>query len=72
MLSDAPLAPVGLVIETDICLVGAGAAGIAIPREFALSNQFQLRPLTGRARENFCCLKGSSSLFPVNERKQLI
>ena len=33
MLEDARLVPNGTVIETDVCIVGGGAAGITLARE---------------------------------------
>ena len=41
MLIDALTIPSGTTIETEICIIGAGAAGIALAREFA-SSQFQV------------------------------
>src|SRR5277367_3144719 len=38
MFFDARSMPAGAVIETDICVVGGGAAGIAIAREFTESS----------------------------------
>jgi choline dehydrogenase-like flavoprotein len=38
MLVDARSLPAGTTIETDICIIGAGAAGITIAREFASAN----------------------------------
>jgi choline dehydrogenase-like flavoprotein len=37
MFVDARSVPAGTVIEADLCIVGAGAAGITIAREFAAS-----------------------------------
>jgi choline dehydrogenase-like flavoprotein len=37
MLIDARSVPTGTVIETEVCIVGAGAAGIALAREFISS-----------------------------------
>jgi len=34
MFTDARLVPAGTVIETDLCIVGGGAAGITLAREF--------------------------------------
>src|SRR3982750_3378201 len=41
MFFDARSLPNGTVIETDLCIVGAGAAGITLAREFAAS-QFRV------------------------------
>ena len=35
MFADAREVPEGSVLETDLCIVGAGAAGITLAREFA-------------------------------------
>ena len=35
MFVDARTIPEGHVLETDICIIGAGAAGITLAREFA-------------------------------------
>ncbi|WP_337173234.1 GMC family oxidoreductase [Paludisphaera sp.] len=34
MITDARSVPTGTVVETDVCIVGAGAAGITLAREF--------------------------------------
>jgi choline dehydrogenase-like flavoprotein len=39
MLVDGRSVPTGTVIETDVCIVGAGAAGITMAREFANSSR---------------------------------
>ena len=41
MLVDALTIPSGITIETEICIIGAGAAGIALAREFA-DSQFRV------------------------------
>jgi choline dehydrogenase-like flavoprotein len=38
MLIDARTIPAGTVVETDVCIVGAGAAGITMAREFRSSS----------------------------------
>jgi choline dehydrogenase-like flavoprotein len=38
MLIDARTVPGGTVIETEVCIIGGGAAGITLAREFAASN----------------------------------
>jgi flavin-dependent dehydrogenase len=35
VLRDAREVPAGVVLETDVCVVGAGAAGITLARELA-------------------------------------
>lgn len=39
MLVDARSVPAGTVIETEVCIVGAGAAGITVAREFTNSSR---------------------------------
>jgi choline dehydrogenase-like flavoprotein len=46
MLIDARALPSGTVLETDVCVVGAGAAGISLAREFA-GAQFSVMLLEG-------------------------
>jgi len=38
MFIDALSVPAGTVIETEVCIVGAGAAGITLAREFIKSD----------------------------------
>ena len=35
LLHDARQVPSGTLLDTDVCIIGAGAAGIALAREFA-------------------------------------
>jgi choline dehydrogenase-like flavoprotein len=35
MIVDARTVPHGTTIETEVCIIGAGAAGIALAREFS-------------------------------------
>ena len=38
MFIDALSVPAGTVVETEVCIIGSGAAGITLAREFINSN----------------------------------
>ena len=73
MLIDARSVPTASVIETDLCIVGAGAAGISLAREFTKSGlRVALLESGGvfpeQATQNLYAGKNDTNIFDQHQR----
>jgi choline dehydrogenase-like flavoprotein len=59
MLADARLLPASVTIETEVCIIGSGAAGITLARELAQQNI------------DICLLESGSEELPTQDLKSL-